>query len=142
VIDPLETVLVHLKADAALATAVGNRITAKAKYGMEQNGWADGVAALTLELLPASADLYTGTIPFRLTARCYGKDQQDAMAVWQELHRVIEATERTVVTVTSGDALLYYLVQESMPEVAYDPDIKMDSVFVDLRGAVHRDSVT
>lgn len=140
-IDPLETVLVHLASDTALATAVGGRITAKARYGMGPTGWADGVAALSLELLPASADLYRGTIPFRMTARCYGKDQQDAMAVWQEVHRVIEATERTTVVVSNGEALLYYLVQESMPEVAYDPDIKMDSVFVDLRGAVHRDSV-
>lgn len=140
-IDPLETLLVHLMGDTLLTTSVGNRITAKSKYGME-NGWSEGVAALTVELLPATADLYADTIPFRATVRCWGKDQQDAMAVWQELHRVIEGTERTVVTVSGGDGLLYYLVQESMPEVAYDPDIQMDFVAVDLRGAVHRDSVT
>jgi hypothetical protein len=144
-IDPLETALLHIKNDSDLATAVGGRVTAKTKFAMEGvsgGAWAEGSSAITGELMSATADLYGGTIPFRLAVRCWGKDQQDAMTVWRELHRVLEATERTVVTLSGGDkALLYYLVTESMPEMGYDETIRMDFVFVELRGAVHRDPV-
>lgn len=143
-VDPLETALIHLVSDPALATAVGDRIAAKSKYAMEgsPNGWADGVPSLTASILPAAGDLYTGTIPFRLGVRCWGKDQQAAMSIWQELHRAVEETERTVVTLSGGaKALLYFLVVETTPEMGFDPDLKMDFVYVVLRGSVHSDPV-
>lgn len=144
-IDPLETALLHLSNDADLMTAIGGRIAAKSKYAMDGasvNGWTVGARSLSADLLPAAGDLYTGTLPFRLAVRCWGGDQQEAMAVWQEVNRVVEQTERTIVTLSGGDnALLYFLTTETTPEMAFDPDIKMDFVYVVVRGSVHRDPV-
>lgn len=137
-IDPLEASLRHLAAHSALAALVEGRITAKTKYGMEVNGWAVGSAALTADIMPATADLYAGTLPFRLGIRCWGNDQQDAMQVWHALYSVVDATERTVVTLSNGaQALLYYLVVETMGELEFDESIKMDFVYAVVRGAVH-----
>ncbi len=127
-IDPLETAIKWLQADAALGALVSTRIAAKHRYGLsvEQGGWGDSDAGLMVRLDGGSPDLYGTLQPIRLEVRCYATSQHLCSRTWQRLVEMSRECDRESVLTSTGSALLYRFNQTSGPSMLYDPDVKLD----------------
>jgi len=125
-IDPLETAIAYLKAQAGLTALVGERIASKAHYGTGTGEWAQGASSVVVTPSEWLPNIYVPIQPTRLAVRCYADGQPEAMALWREIVEVSRAFRRCKVQTSEGLALLHSFVQASTPSLGYDPDVQMD----------------
>lgn len=137
-IDPLEVVIAFLQRDTDLAALVGDRIASKHRYG---ETWTRGDASIAVRLDGGNPNLYVPLETMRLEVRCFGASAHEAMRIWRRLVELSRGTERVVVNVESGAALLHALLQDSAASTLYDNDVKMDFVMVFLRAMVSEQAV-
>jgi hypothetical protein len=145
-IDLLEVVLAYLAGNADLNIETAGQVASKHKFGLDEaddeDAWTLPSKALTVSYATGGTpDLYGGQQRARLEARCYGGSQEQANEVYAALAEVVEATERTPVAISSGNALLYWLVFDDSPENQKDPDLNIDVTRVSLRAACHRNPI-
>ena len=133
-IDPLETVLLYLKADPALEALVGTRIASRHQYG---DRWVPWEAAVTVRLDGGQPDIYVSVQPVRFEVRVYGPSQYEVLAVWRRLVELSRETNRRPVLTSTGSALLYWLAPASGPSMLYDTEIKADFLLQFYDAMVH-----
>lgn len=108
-IDPLEAVLNHAKADTALDTVTNSQIDDRHHYGQDGGDWALNSQSLTLTPVGGPAYIDGPVHRFQMDARCYGDTLYEAGAVYRALRDLTKQVRR-VVTTGQGDALIYYFV--------------------------------
>jgi len=136
-VDPVETVIEHLRAQADLNALIVGRVAAKHKFGeVAGSDWAFGAQAMQVWLAGGRPRLNTPEQAVVLEARCYGGSQADAWAVYGALVQVTRDTERTRVQVSAGFALLYYLTVAQAGAFGQDQDTGLDMVTCFLNAMV------
>lgn len=149
-VSPLEATLAYLRQDADLVLLVGDRLAAKHKYGMGdegtvRRGWAATDSALTLAYDGPAGDPDTLSCPdaaqlrVRLALRCWGASPLAADRVYRRAAYLVDAFTRSLVLTSEGDrALIYQLQIVDGPYSEHDPDIHMDMIRLALHVAVGR----
>lgn len=118
-IDPLETVIAYLKW-SGLSTS---QIASKDRYG---ESWPIPSAGVVVNLDGGTPEIYLPVQTVRLEVRCYGVDRPRAMSLLMEIVALSRVTMRTAVITSGGNALLYYINQDSGPSILYDSELGMD----------------
>lgn len=119
-IDPLEAAIKFLLGRAELA-GLSSRIANKHKYG---ETWTTGQASLVVILDDSEPNHYVPKHDVRLEVWSLAADDATAMDNWMVLLGLSRNVERTVVTTSKGDALVYSFLPESGP--SYLPDEELD----------------
>lgn len=136
-VDPVETVIEHLRSQADLNVLVAGRIAAKHKFGEAAGSdWDFGAQAMQVWLAGGRPRLDTPEQTITLEARCYGASQAEAWAVYGALVQVTRDTGRTRVQVSTGFALLYYLTIAQAGAFGQDQDTGLDMVTCFLNAMV------
>lgn len=123
-IDPLETIICHLKTDTKLRGLIGDRIAAKSLFG---DKWTVGDSALVVQLYGGASQLEPYIHSGGIAVTAYGASVLTAMQVLYRVVEISQITERERVTTSQGDALLYYMNQSAAPTPLYDDTVSMDA---------------
>lgn len=119
-----EECLIELFAnDAGLTAATGGRIANLHHYGQDSGDWLPRSAALTCARSGGAPQLYLKSDRAVYAVRCFGESPAASMAVYQAFAAYLRAFQRTAVTVTGGDGLVYYIIITSQPTVNYDEEL-------------------
>ncbi len=139
-IDPLETLLAHLRADAGLTALVGTRI-----YGGDRPAGATGDQLSSESGASVTAQLSGGpthpTLPLAdvfIDVRCWGGVGPDgplrAVSIWRALHAAVNVAHQSV-AVSGGNAHLLWALEEQGPTLLRDPDTNEAFVRATIRVA-------
>lgn len=116
-IDPLEAAIKFLLSRTELA-GLSSRIANKHKYG---ESWTTGQASLVVILDDSTPDHYVPRQDVRLEVWSLAATDAIAMDNWMILLGLSRTVERSVVTTSNGNALVYSFLPESGPSyLPYD----------------------
>lgn len=124
-IDPLETLIAHLRADHALQLKVNDRIAAKHRYG---SGWQAGQASVVVRYDGGKPDLDVERQRVQIDLRCYARTPVEAYAVYQVVAALTRRSYRVIVATTQGNALVYRFTPQGGANMGYDNDVPSDLV--------------
>ncbi|CAK0773845.1 conserved hypothetical protein [Gammaproteobacteria bacterium] len=117
-INALEAVIQYLK-QSGLSTA---QIASKSHYG---NGWDVGSSAVVVRLDGGAEDNEVPVQEPRLEIRCFAAQEEDALALMNEVRALSRMTNREDQTTVNGKALIYWLRMESGPSSLFDDGLNM-----------------
>jgi hypothetical protein len=118
-IEPLETLIKHYKADPAIVALVGTRIATRHQYGL---GWSIDAASLVVQLDGGIPELYVEDHRQRYELRLYAQSYISGLDLWRALLANARATRRALVSTSSGSALLREITVEALPGQYYDEE--------------------
>lgn len=145
-IDPLAAVMSRVASDADLNLLTSGRIAAKHKYALpatDSTRWPTPSKALVLSYGSGSdVDRDTGRQLPRIEARCYGESEYEAGRVYRAVIAITRRDDRVTAVTGDGTALIYWLLADGPPSIAFDVDVQLDMVLVALVAAVAEDPIT
>ncbi len=120
--DPVEALVVYLRADAEVAAMVVGRV-----YGAELPPQEAAQMPRKAVVVTAAGGGATGPgarsyLPLgtvRMDVRCYGETQYEAMKVWRAVHRALKRLGRQV----QGQALVHAVYEEAGPLQTREPEV-------------------
>src|SRR5512145_620195 len=137
-IDPYKAILAYFQSDSTLVDLVNGRIALKHKFS--KDAWPTPSKALTIAATTGyEQDKYQSRIRFE--AHCFGASQVEASTVGNRVIQLCDDFVRTASTTADGDALIYWIVTDDSPQFAFDQDIKIDFIRLQLRAAVAKTSI-
>ena len=133
-VDPVAVAVQYLRADAALASMVGERIAGKHHYG---HYWPRGNPGIVLHLDGDVIDPYTGVHSARMEMRVYASDTVTAMSILRTLETILLAIDRAELNDTTygNHALIYSALPDSGVSLLKDDALGMEiaQVFYEWR---------
>lgn len=138
-IDAVEAVVQYLRRDADMNAMTAGRVATKHKFG---DGWPIPSKAIALRpIAGGSIDLYTARQIQRVDTRLYGESQPEAMRLYQRLVAITRDFVRSKVETVDGNALIYWMLMRSSPNLLFNQDLKIDYVLVSIEAAVAEEPV-
>lgn len=123
-IDPLEVAIKLLLSRAELS-GLSNRIASKHKYG---ESWQTNQSSLIVVLDDSEPNYYIDVQDVRLEVWCLAETDEAAMNLWMILVNLSRNVERTVVTTSLGNALVYWFLPESGPSYSPMPEEELQMI--------------